>query len=71
MLELRKVYKSVSVYVRLPDHRPDLGPGDGLPQAGHGALQLSLRYQSISVLIKHPESVDKLNIIYQRGQVAF
>lgn len=59
-LEFGEVDKPVSVDVRLSDHGPDLGSCQRLPQAGHGAQELSLRYQTVSVLIKHPGGVSIL-----------
>ena len=70
-LEFSEVDKPVSVDVRLSDHGPDLGPGQGLSQAGHGAVELGLGYKTVTVLIKHPVLFCKLDIIFQRSQVAF
>ena len=70
-LEFSEVDKPVSVDVGLSDHGPDLGPGQGLSQAGHGAVELGLGYKAVTVLIKHPVLFCKLDIIFQRSQVAF
>ena len=67
-LEFGEVDKPVSVDVRLSNHGPDLCPGQRLPQAGHGAMELSLRYQTVSVLVKHPGVFCKLDMINEAAK---
>ena len=60
--ELLEVDLPVAVEVRLGDHGPDLGLGEGLPQVGHGQPQLLLTYQTVTIPIKHFEGVGDIVI---------
>ena len=58
LLEFRKVDLAVPVPVGRPDHGPDLGPGQGLPQARHRLLQLARGDQTVTIAIKNSVNVD-------------